>query len=118
MKCVLTSRPTLVQLTDFAVAIGTLRYMGARLRGLDEGRKKGDPLRGELDNIRSKLVELKKLEAAASKEDEKSSDASAKKKDNSQQTDDNGNNKKKKRRKVLDTDASERMIKSALNESK
>lgn len=37
--------------------------MGARLRGLDEGRKKDDPLRMELDKIRSKLVELKKLQA-------------------------------------------------------
>ena len=47
----------------FTVAIGTLRYMGARLRGLDQGRKKDDPLRMELDKIRSKLVELKKLQA-------------------------------------------------------
>eukprot|EP00956_Cyclotella_meneghiniana_P003153 scaffold3852_cov71-Cyclotella_meneghiniana.AAC.9 len=46
-----------------SLAIGTLRYMGARLRGLDEGRKKDDPLRMELDKIRSKLVELKKLQA-------------------------------------------------------
>ena len=38
--------------------------MGARLRGLDEGRKKDDPLRMEIDKIRSKLVELKKLQAS------------------------------------------------------
>jgi len=45
-----------------ALAIGTLRYMGARLRGLDRGRKKGDPLRMELDKIRGMLVALRKLE--------------------------------------------------------
>ena len=45
-----------------ALAIGTLRYMGNRLKGKDEGRKKGDPLRMELDNIRSLLVQLRKLE--------------------------------------------------------
>src|SRR5210317_424019 len=31
-----------------ALSIGTLRYMGARLKGLDRGRKKGDELRKEL----------------------------------------------------------------------
>lgn len=46
-----------------ALAIGTLRYMGARLRGLDRGRKKGDPLRMELDKIRGMLVALRKLES-------------------------------------------------------
>ncbi|KAL7546636.1 hypothetical protein ACHAWF_009971 [Thalassiosira exigua] len=45
-----------------ALAVGTLRYMGARLRGLDRGRKKGDPLRSELDKIRAMLVSLRKLE--------------------------------------------------------
>jgi len=45
-----------------ALAIGTLRYMGNRLKGKDEGRKKGDPLRMELDNIRGLLVQLRKLE--------------------------------------------------------
>ncbi|KAL7523492.1 hypothetical protein ACHAXR_000207, partial [Thalassiosira sp. AJA248-18] len=45
-----------------ALAVGTLRYMGARLRGLDQGRKKGDPLRAELDKIRGMLVALRKLE--------------------------------------------------------
>ena len=45
-----------------ALAIGTLRYMGNRLKGKDQGRKKGDPLRMELDNIRGLLVQLRKLE--------------------------------------------------------
>lgn len=52
-----------------ALAIGTLRYMGARLRGLDRGRKKGDPLRMELDKIRGMLVALRKLEGSSSKKD-------------------------------------------------
>jgi hypothetical protein len=45
-----------------ALAIGTLRYMGARLRGSDVGRKKGDPLRIELDKIRGLMVSLRELE--------------------------------------------------------
>lgn len=93
------------------MAIGTLRYMGARLRGLDQGRKKDDPLRMELDKIRAKLVELKKLEAAA---DDSQNDVQARvpEKEDTKQWDTNAN---RKRRKVLDTNASERMIKSALN---
>lgn len=47
-----------------ALAIGTLRYMGARLQGFDRGRKKGDPLRMELDKIRGMLVALRKLESS------------------------------------------------------
>lgn len=46
-----------------ALAVGTLRYMGARLRGQDRGRRKGDPLRAELDRIRGMLVSLRKLES-------------------------------------------------------
>ena len=44
-----------------ALAVGTLRYMGERLKGLDRGRKKDDPLRQELDKIRGMLVSLKAL---------------------------------------------------------
>jgi len=50
-----------------ALAIGTLRYMGARLKGLDRGRKKGDPLRKELDQIRGLLVSLRKIEGEEGK---------------------------------------------------
>lgn len=46
-----------------ALAVCTLRYMGGRLRGLDVGRKKDDPLRMELDKIRGILVSLKKMES-------------------------------------------------------
>ncbi|KAL3822576.1 hypothetical protein ACHAXA_007687 [Cyclostephanos tholiformis] len=49
-----------------ALAVGTLRYMGARLRGSDVGRRKGDPLRVELDGLRAALVSLRELEGAAS----------------------------------------------------
>ena len=45
-----------------ALAMGTLRYMGARLRGSDVGRKKGDPLRIELDKIRGLMVSLRELD--------------------------------------------------------
>lgn len=45
-----------------ALAMGTLRYMGARLRGSDVARKKGDPLRTELDKIRGLMVSLRELE--------------------------------------------------------
>jgi hypothetical protein len=45
-----------------ALAVGTLRYMGARLSGKDQGRHKNDPLRIELDKMRQTLVTLRKLE--------------------------------------------------------
>ncbi|KAL9179739.1 hypothetical protein ACHAXT_007709 [Thalassiosira profunda] len=51
-----------------SLALGTLRYMGARLRGLDRGRKKGDPLRAELDKMRGLLVALRKVEEGTKKE--------------------------------------------------
>lgn len=43
-----------------ALSIGTLRYMGARLQGKDEGRSKDDPLRQELDQMRQTLVKVEK----------------------------------------------------------
>ncbi|KAL3797277.1 hypothetical protein HJC23_004569 [Cyclotella cryptica] len=95
-----------------ALAIGTLRYMGARLRGLDEGRKKGDPLRVELDKIRAKLVELKQIESAANVVNEAKSET-INSKDGVLEHDDM--NTTTKRRKIIDTNASERMIKAALN---
>lgn len=41
-----------------ALSMGTMRYMGARLLGKNEGRSKEDPLRQELDHMRKVLVEL------------------------------------------------------------
>ena len=52
-----------------SLALGTLRYIGARLRGLDRGRKKGDPLRAELDKMRGLLVALRKGEEGTKKEE-------------------------------------------------
>jgi hypothetical protein len=43
-----------------ALAMGTLRYMGARLRGLDKGRTPEDPLRKELNSMRKLMVTLQK----------------------------------------------------------
>jgi hypothetical protein len=43
-----------------ALAMGTLRYMGARLRGLDRGRNPEDPLRKELNSMRKLMVTLQK----------------------------------------------------------
>ena len=39
-----------------ALSIGMMRYMGARLRGLDRGKKSDDPLRKELNNIKRILA--------------------------------------------------------------
>jgi len=65
-----------------ALAMGTLRYMGARLRGLDQGRKSDDPLRVELNEMRKLMVSLqKKLDESKKKETAKNkrkSDADAK----------------------------------------
>lgn len=62
-----------------ALAMGTLRYMGARLRGQDRGRKPGDPLRAELDKIRGILVALRKLEKEG--EEDAANEGSSKAKD-------------------------------------
>mmetsp|Transcript_5556 Transcript_5556/g.7795 ORF Transcript_5556/g.7795 Transcript_5556/m.7795 type:complete len:186 (-) Transcript_5556:80-637(-) len=62
-----------------ALAMGTLRYMGGRLKGLDKGRKKGDPLRKELDQIRGLLVSLRKIESEEEKKQK--NDSSAKEED-------------------------------------
>jgi DNA-binding TFAR19-related protein (PDSD5 family) len=74
---------------------------------LDEGRKKGDPLRVELDKIRAKLMDLKKLEAT--------NQSSSEEKGSSERNEVTNDSNQKKRRKILDTNASERMIKGALN---
>lgn len=58
-----------------AMAVGTLRYMGSRLRGLDHGRKKGDPLRVELDKCKSIMVSLRKLEGEKKKKEDGENDA-------------------------------------------
>ena len=52
-----------------ALSIGMMRYMGARMRGLDEGRKADDPLRKDLNNIKRVLAKTKK--ASAGKKSEK-----------------------------------------------
>ena len=61
-----------------ALAIGTLRYMGSRLKGLDRGRKKGDPLRKELDQIRGLLVSLRKIESEEEKKKKNDSSSTSK----------------------------------------
>lgn len=43
-----------------ALSIGTLRYIEARLKGKDEGRKAEDPLRQELNHIRKILADIEK----------------------------------------------------------
>ena len=42
-----------------ALSIGMMQYMGARLRGLDQGRKADDPLRKELNKMKKVLAEIK-----------------------------------------------------------
>ena len=42
-----------------ALSIGMMRYMGARLRGLDQGRNADDPLRKELNKMKKVLAEIK-----------------------------------------------------------
>ena len=59
-----------------ALSIGMMSYMGARLRGLDQGRKPDDPLRKRLNNMRRVLAAVqqkkKKEEKKAPDEEEKS----------------------------------------------
>jgi hypothetical protein len=42
-----------------ALSIGMMQYMGARLRGLDQGRNADDPLRKELNKMKKVLAEIK-----------------------------------------------------------
>lgn len=79
-----------------ALAIGTLRYMGSRLKGLDRGRKKGDPLRKELDQIRGLLVSLRKIESEEEKK--KKNDSSTPKEEESRTTKDKAGKTSAKRR--------------------
>jgi hypothetical protein len=71
--------PVLKQLTDdkfgeatgrarasVALSLGMMRYMGTRLRGLDQGRKSDDPLRKDLNNIKRVLASATKKHKAAS----------------------------------------------------
>jgi len=57
-----------------ALSVGTLRYMGARLQGKDEGRAKEDPLRQELDQMRNQMrkviVQLEKKRKTTEEKDE------------------------------------------------
>jgi len=48
-----------------ALSVGMMRYMGARLRGLDQGRKADDPLRRDLNNIKRILANTTKKSKAA-----------------------------------------------------
>jgi hypothetical protein len=43
-----------------ALSLGMMRYMGARLQGLDQGRKPDDSLRMDLNNMKRILAEIKK----------------------------------------------------------
>ncbi|KAL7558062.1 hypothetical protein ACA910_009249 [Epithemia clementina (nom. ined.)] len=46
--------------TAVALSLGTLRYMGNRLRGSSEGKNPKDPLRLELNRMRQILVQVQK----------------------------------------------------------
>jgi hypothetical protein len=59
--------------TTLALSIGMMRYMGARLQGLDQGRKPDDPLRKELNNMKRVLAEIKKKHSTQKKPAEKPS---------------------------------------------
>lgn len=72
-----------------ALGMGTLRYMGARLRGLDQGRSPDDPLRQELNQMRKVLVSLEqksKKTNAAKQSHSKSDDDDKKKKKSDKET--------------------------------
>ena len=69
-----------------ALAMGTLRYMGARLRGLDQGRKSDDPLRQELNNMRKRMVTLQKKLDASKKKAIKADETMKRKNDDKQDT--------------------------------
>jgi hypothetical protein len=50
-----------------SLSIGMMKYMGARLQGLDDGKKSDDPLRKELNQMRKVLAEIKARHTEAKK---------------------------------------------------
>ncbi len=106
-----------------ALSIGMMRYMGARLRGLDEGRKADDPLRKDLNNIKRVLAKTKKAIAGKPKATDESakdsqtrkspakeSGSESKKEKQSIAGRENSSHKKKKRKtKAIKTESSDRM---------
>jgi hypothetical protein len=63
--------------TAVALSLGTLRFMGARLRGLDQGRKADDPIRKELNHMRKLLVTLQGTQSKQAKQKVKAPAAAA-----------------------------------------
>ena len=51
--------------TAVALSLGTLRYMGNRLRGSSQGKNPKDPLRLELNRMRQTLVQVQKKQQSA-----------------------------------------------------
>ena len=51
-----------------SLSIGMMKYMGARLQGLDQGRKSDDPLRKELNQMRNVLAEIRARYSEETKE--------------------------------------------------
>ena len=43
-----------------ALSLGMMRYMAARVRGLDQGRRSDDPLRKDLNNMKRVLAKITK----------------------------------------------------------
>ena len=122
-------RPFVTQLSDddpekkaqaqavVALTIGTLRYMGARLHGKDEGRRPDDPLRQELDQMRKILVALEKKRKRKRTEDTGKSLDGKQSREEQKDNDKKYDGKKKRKAskgKVIDKSASDRMVKSAL----
>ena len=68
--------------TAVALAVGTLRHMGARLGGRGGGGSgdKNDPLRLELERMRKMLVTLRKVDTRGVADDTKKKSASSSKK--------------------------------------
>ena len=74
--------------TAVALAVGTLRHMGARLGGRGGGGSgdKNDPLRLELERMRKMLVTLRKVDTRGVADDTKKKSASSSKKDISEKS--------------------------------
>ena len=99
-----------------ALAVGTLRYMAARLNGQSKGKKTNDSLRMELDKMRKTLVLLRGLKSKVKGGDKNvSSAASSGMKQNVKEAKETFGESKV--GKVLDVDASSRMIRAKLSEN-
>mmetsp|Transcript_15068 Transcript_15068/g.42522 ORF Transcript_15068/g.42522 Transcript_15068/m.42522 type:complete len:223 (-) Transcript_15068:59-727(-) len=88
-----------------ALSLGMMRFMGARIRGLDQGRKPDDPLRQELNKVRKLLAEIKGKNEKESKSKSIKDDENKNGNDDKKNENDNDDGPQRKKARVLSSSA-------------